>query len=295
MKCRTRTLCAASASVAADEAGQHADTVDWQRVRRAVPSVQPPESGTQRVHKAAAHIRRSSTTFNAKTSCLQRFRGQSCIANDDRIALFAPEFDFATQRWFADVQISIEAYFPMVRLAAIRYQPASIVVAPALDDEVGISAHHYLVSPVVLLDPIPLFPARRLTVRKVIKPTHSLLELELRGPTYIAVSSMAAQRVQTAFALSRVTARPQSRLPIELAVGEPWHNGPEIKLRRDDPSKPWRLHLETDALRELGPDVERILVVEKDHVPLESGSDDGPYAARTIFAAVVEGPFLPPG
>ena len=258
-------------------------------------------AGIDPVHESRSFLRlRPESLLNAVAiergvelpECRDRFGNPAPTVS---VALFAPEFDFTSQRWFADVQVSLEAYFPMVRLAVVRYQPASVAVAPAPDDEVGLSAHHFFVSPVVLLDPIPLFPGRSLTVRKVIKPTHSLLQLELRGPTYIAVSSMAGQRMQKAFALSRVTARPQSRLPIELAAGEHWLNGPEIKLKRDDPSKPWRLHLEDDALRDLGPDVERILIVEEDHVPWESGSDDGPYAPRTIFAAVVEGPFLPSG
>jgi hypothetical protein len=70
-------------------------------------------------------------------------------------------------------------------------------------------------------------------------------------------------------------------------------NGPEIRFKRDDPSKPWRLQLEDDQLRELGPDVERILVVEEDHVPADPAvPGDDEYAARTVFAAVVEGPFF---
>ncbi len=218
--------------------------------------------------------------------CLARLGGQ---AQPVSVAQFVPEFDFVSQRWYADVRIDHFGYFPMVRLAVVRYQPTSVA-----NDDPTLSAHHYFVSPVVLLDPIPLFPDRRLTVKKVIKPDHVLLELEFGGTTYTELMTLSGEPTRKAPALSRVTARPQSRFPIELAGGgEHWLNGPEIRLKRDDPSKPWRLHLENDELRELGPDVERILVVEEDHVPADPAvPSDDEYAARTVFAAVVEGPFF---
>ena len=218
--------------------------------------------------------------------CLARLGGQ---AQPVSVAQFVPEFDFVSQRWYADVRIDHFGYFPMVRLAVVRYQPTSVA-----NDDPTLSAHHYFVSPVVLLDPIPLFPDRRLTVKKVIKPDHVLLELEFGGTTYTELMTLSGEPTRKAPALSRVTARPQSRFPIELAGGgEHWLNGPEIRLKRDDPSKPWRLHLENDKLRELGPDVERILVVEEDHVPADPAvPSDDEYAARTVFAAVVEGPFF---
>ena len=218
--------------------------------------------------------------------CLARLGG---LADRVSVALFAPEFDFVSQRWYADVRIDLFGYFPMVRLAVVRYQPTSVA-----NDDPALSAHHYFVSPVVLLDPIPLFPGRRLTVKKVIKPTRSLLQLELSGTTYTEVMALTGEPTRKAPALSRVTARPQSRFPVELAGGgEHWLNGPEIRFKRDDPSKPWRLQLEGDQLRELGPDVERILVVEEDHVPADPAVPDfGEFAPRTVFAAVVEGPFF---
>jgi hypothetical protein len=224
--------------------------------------------------------------------CLARLGGQ---ARPVSVAQFAPEFDFTSQRWFADIRIDLfGAYFPMVRLAVVRYQPSSVAARP-LPDGTTVSAHHYFVSPVVLLDPLPLFPDRRLTVQKVIKPTHSLLRLELTGTAYVATSSLDSEPDATARALARVTARPQSRLPVALAGGgEHWMNGNAIALKRDDPRKPGRLQLEDDQLRNLGPDVERILVVEEDHVPADPAvPSPEPFAAGTVFAAVVEGPFLP--
>jgi len=216
------------------------------------------------------------------------------------VAQFAPEFDFTSQRWFADIHISQPgaAYFPMVRLAVARYQPNS-VAAPLSSG--FLSTHQYFVSPVVTLDPIPLFPDRRLKVTKVIKPTHALLQLELSGTPYVATSSLTSQRDAKAPALARVTARPRTRIPIALADGEPWMNGPAVPFKRDDPTKPWRLQLENDQIRNLGDGVEQILVAEEDHLPSDPAVPDSglgvpaaePFAARTVFAAVVEGPFLP--
>ena len=218
--------------------------------------------------------------------CLSRLGDR---AEPVAVAQVVPEFDFARQRWYADVRLSVFGYFPMVRLAVVRYQPTSVATPdPAL------SAHHYFVSPVTVLDPIPVFPGRRLTVRKVIKPNHVLLELELSGTTYTEVQTLTGESTKKAAALSQVTARAQSRLPVELAGGgEHWLNAEPIRLKRDDPTKPWRLHLEDDTLRALGPETERILVVEEDQVPADPavpGSSE--WASRTVFAAVVEGPFF---
>jgi hypothetical protein len=243
---------------------------------------------------------RAENLVNAVTSeqgvmlpeCLARLGGQARAVS---VAQFAPEFDFTSQRWFADIRIDLfGVYFPMVRLAVVRYQPSSVAAQP-LPDGTTLSAHHYVVSPVVLLDPIPLFPDRRLTVQKVIKPTHALLRLELTGPAYVATSSLNSEPDATARALARVTARPQSRIPVALAGGgEHWMNGKAVALKRDDPRKPWRLQLEDDQLRNLGPDVERILVIEEDRVPSDPAvPGPEPFAPRTVFAAVVEGPFLP--
>jgi hypothetical protein len=216
------------------------------------------------------------------------------------VAQFAPGFDFTSQRWFADIHISQlgAAYFPMVRLAVVRYQPSS-VAAPLGSG--FLSTHQYFVSPVVTLDPIPLFPDRQLKVTKVIKPTHALLQLELSGTPYLATSSLTSQRDAKAPALARVTARPRTRIPIALADGEPWMNGTAVPFKRDDPTKPWRLQLENDQIRNLGDGVDQILVVEEDHLPSDPAVPDSglsvpaaePFAARTVFAAVVEGPFLP--
>jgi len=78
-------------------------------------------------------------------------------------------------------------------------------------------------------------------------------------------------------------------------------NGTAVPFKRDDPTKPWRLQLENDQIRNLGDGVEQILVVEEDHLPSDPAVPDSglgvpaaePFAARTVFAAVIEGPFLP--
>jgi hypothetical protein len=209
------------------------------------------------------------------------------------LALFEPQFDFDSQRWFVDMQLDTQGtYFPMVRLAVVRYQPHS-VATPA---GAALSAHHYFVSPVVLLDPVPLFPDRRLVVQKVIKPSHSLLRFELSGTPYTATSALDGTRDATKKALARVTVRTQHQLPADLAGGgEHWLNGPPVDLKRDSVDKPWRLQLEDSDLRLFLDDGERVLVVEEDRLPYDpTDVAPGQTAARTVFAAVVEGPFMPP-
>ena len=209
------------------------------------------------------------------------------------LALFDPEFDFVSQRWFTDVQIDTQgAYFPMVRLAAVRYQPFTIDPPPAS----GVVPGHYFVSPPVRLDPVPLFPERRLFIQKVIKPNHSLLRFELSGTPYTATSSLDSTRDATKRALARVTVRTQRRLPGELAGGdEHWLNGDPVELTRDSADKPWRRQLEDVDLRHFLDGADRILVVEEDRLPFDPAvPQPEPTAARTVFAAVVEGPFMPP-
>jgi hypothetical protein len=210
------------------------------------------------------------------------------------LALFEPEFDFVSQRWFADVRIDTRgAYFPMIRLVAVRYQPHAIELPP----ESGATPGQFSVSPPVRLDPIPLFPERRLFVQKVLKPNHTLLRFELSGTPYTATSSLTSTRDATKRALARVTVRTQHRLPGELAGGdEHWLNGEPVDLTRDSTGKPWRLQLEDDALRDFLAGAERILLLEEDHVPFDPAvPQPDPFAARPVFAAVVEGPFTPTG
>jgi hypothetical protein len=205
------------------------------------------------------------------------------------LALFTPEFDFTSQRWFVDVRLAHEPYFPMARLAVVRFQPHSVTAGP------GLTPRHYHVSPVALLDPVPLFPDRRLVVQKVIKPSHSLLRFELSGRAYTGTSSLDGTPDRTKSALARVTVRTQTRTPIELAGGgEHWLNGPAVDLKRESPDKPWRLQLEDDALREFLGDAEQVLVLEEDRLPADaSEASPATSATRSVFAAVVEGPFVP--
>ncbi|HEY0368105.1 MAG TPA: hypothetical protein VGC85_00780, partial [Chthoniobacterales bacterium] len=68
------------------------------------------------------------------------------------VAGFTPQFDEATQLWFADLTINLpsEAYMPFVRLALVRYQPNALADAK--------------VSRVVLADFAQLTPDRSATV-----------------------------------------------------------------------------------------------------------------------------------
>ena len=45
-----------------------------------------------------------------------------------QVAGFAVDFDYETQKWFADLTIDIqtEAYTPFIRLALVRYQPFAL-------------------------------------------------------------------------------------------------------------------------------------------------------------------------
>lgn len=70
------------------------------------------------------------------------------------VAAFMPTYDPARKQWFGDIEFSDrlqDSYFPFVRLAVARYQPASV------DKKVKLSA-------VTVCDYVQLAPDRRVTV-----------------------------------------------------------------------------------------------------------------------------------
>lgn len=113
------------------------------------------------------------------------------------IVAFEPQHDLGTDRWFCDIDIDTElAYFPIVRLALVRYQ------AQALD-----GCH---VSPVVLADIVQTLPDRTLTVTRADDGT---LRLALSGPSYASVRGGASPVRTDAAVLARVVARVEERQP----------------------------------------------------------------------------------
>ena len=74
------------------------------------------------------------------------------------VVAFDPKFDAEQQRWYADIHIDAnDVYFPFVRLALVRYQFHSVP-----GEGGGQARERYAVSPVVLTEPVPLLPERRL-------------------------------------------------------------------------------------------------------------------------------------
>ena len=79
---------------------------------------------------------------------------------------FTPQFDKARRRWFCDLELDTgDSYFPFVRLALVRLQPASITGAE--------------ISGVVLSDLVRTLPDRELTVSG-----DSPVSITLTGPSY---------------------------------------------------------------------------------------------------------------
>lgn len=82
---------------------------------------------------------------------------------------YKPWFNQVGNCWSVDVALGSSAYMPFVRLAVVRWQPAS------LNEQLAVSA-------VSTLDMIQLLPRRTLTV--VCHPDLRRMTVTLRGPTY---------------------------------------------------------------------------------------------------------------
>ena len=126
------------------------------------------------------------------------------------VVAFDPKFDAEQQRWYADIHIeATDVYFPLVRLALVRYQFHSVP-----GEGGGEAREKYSVSPVVLTEPVPLLPERRLRPIAPANPEVTPLEEQvfgarLTGTTYVLPSSEHAGPLP--LGLATVTARCQRR------------------------------------------------------------------------------------
>lgn len=111
---------------------------------------------------------------------LERFPGETMP--DINVFTFDPHFDEAGQRWFFDIRVNVpDSYLPMLRLAVVRYQKNAIT------GESPQSVDHYQLSPVVLVEPVPLLPDRELRIDRSDPAT---IVLTLSGPTYSHVGDV---------------------------------------------------------------------------------------------------------
>jgi hypothetical protein len=196
---------------------------------------------------------------------------------DATLALFEPQFDPASQRWFADVRIDLPgAYFPLVRLAVVRYQHHAIAGNHPL------SPHHFRVSPVVHLEPVPLLPDREL---RVDRNDPGVLRLTLRGPTYDQVRDAMGGIDGRPEALARVAVQVQERGGVPL-VGpdDDWVTVATREFSRVDAG--WDLTLPVEDAAAAG--VQRLVVVEEDRTAIDAvaGAEPG-YTERLIYAEPV--------
>ena len=94
------------------------------------------------------------------------------VAQDVDVVGYEPQFDAARNLWYCDILLDpATAYFPMVRLALVRFQPHSIA-----------GVH---ISPVVLADFVQLVPHRHVTY-DVTQAAAGVVDVEVSGPTYVA-------------------------------------------------------------------------------------------------------------
>ena len=179
------------------------------------------------------------------------------------LAVFDPQYEPSTARWFCDIDIDTElAYFPIVRLALVRYQPH------ALD-----GCH---VSPVVPADIVQTLPDRTLSVTR---GDDARLHLALSGPSYAAIRGGAGPRRDDAAVRARVVARLEERDPSVADDLLGWRTvpGAEVELGASvaDGITTWQGTVAEDQ----GPGARRIMIVEEDR--LEN-------ASRVIYADIVD-------
>ena len=200
---------------------------------------------------------------------------------------FDPQFDEVGQRWYVDVHVDTgDTYFPLLRLALVRYQRASI------PGEGGLAREHYTASPLVLTAPVPLFPPRRLRVVTDVGDDVPLeqrsLGIRLSGPTYEHDPSQDIAGAPGAGAT--VTARAQQRRTRPLTgTGDDWATVATFTLGRRVEEGDWSTSIALSDLTE----VDRLLVVEEDHTPFDPATPQPTTtASRVVYAEVVDGPFV---
>ena len=196
-----------------------------------------------------------------------------------------PKFDPESQRWYVDVHIAAtDVYFPFVRLALVRHQFHSVPGEGA-----GEARERYSVSPVVLAEPVPLLPERRLRTMSTPNPDFTPLEEQffgatLSGTTYVVPSESSLPRVA-----ATVTARCQRRShrPVT-GTGDDWVTIRTFPFGRTSDGTAWTFSAPVTELA----DVERILVVEEDHAPYDPAvPQPTAQASRVVYAEVIPGPF----
>jgi hypothetical protein len=173
----------------------------------------------------------------------------------------------------------------MVRLAVVRYQPNSIL------SDGTVPAEHFTMSPVVLLDPVPLLPDRELRVRPLFAPggDQSGVSLQLTGPTYSSIRSVDGADDASAAARATVTARTQSRLAVDLTSDDGWLTTGSLPFSRSDAEQRWDGGADFDTIKAIDVNTQRLLVVEEDHVANDPAAHrPEPFASRVVFAEPVE-------
>jgi hypothetical protein len=187
------------------------------------------------------------------------------------IAAFDPQHDPGTDRWFCDIDIDTElAYFPIVRLALVRYQ------AHALD-----GCH---VSPVVLADIVQTVPDRTLTVTRADGET---LDLALSGPSYEAIRGGAALVRSDQAVLARVVARVEERDPdiADDLLGWRAVPGTEVELTASVASGITTWQGSVAPGQAAGP--RRVIVVEEDRLVTDRPGG-AVIASRVVYADIIE-------
>lgn len=205
------------------------------------------------------------------------------------VASLDPKFDAEQQRWYVDVHIdATDVYFPFVRLALVRHQFHSV-----LGEGVGEARERYAVSPIVLTEPVPLFPERRLRTSFTSNPDFVPLEEQffgatLTGTTYVLPSSEVAGSLPRARAT--VTARCQRRTRQRVTgTGDDWVTIKTFSFGRSSDDTAWNFGAPVTELA----DVERILVVEEDRAPYDPAvPQPTSHASRVVYAEVISGPFM---
>jgi len=156
---------------------------------------------------------------------------------------------------------------------------------------------------VTLLDPVPLLPDRELEVRPVqdFEPgtdpsTFGGISLKLRGVTYSMIRNREGVDDASPAALAKVTARAQVKVGVGVDGSTGWRTVAEFGLGRDHDRQEWTTVITARQIREVDPNIQRLLVVEEDHTMVAGPVGDGPtFAPRTVFAEAVDvGPFPEP-
>jgi hypothetical protein len=204
-----------------------------------------------------------------------------------QVVAFDPKFDAAEQRWYADIHIdATDVYFPFLRLALVRYQFHSVPGEGA-----GDARERYSVSPVVLTEPVPLLPERRLRTVSPVNPDITPVEEQflgamLTGTTYVLPSPEHAGPLPGG--LATVTARCQRRTNQHVTgTGDDWTTVKTFEFGRSDDGS-WGISVPVSELANVG----RILVVEEDHAPYDPAvPQPTALASRVVYADIIDGPF----